>query len=176
MMLATVLFAATMLHSPKTPTANAVVRDALKVARENHKNVAVYFHASWCPWCKRFEKLWASPCFASNFSARYVLAKIDVRERDELRLNENSGWEPLMLKLRGSAEHDVPYLAILSPDGDKIVDSYRSPTGHIPGNAGYPKTQVEIEAFLALIEKTGTGFNSKDLQDLKDLLLVGPNI
>jgi glutaredoxin len=175
MLFTTILAQSSMVTSQAPLSAESVVRDALKQAAIEHKNVAVYFHASWCPWCKRLEKLWDSSRFGPKFSSSFVLAKIDIRERGELVKEENPGWEQEMLTLRGAPERDVPYLAILSQAGTKLVDSYRPTEGRIPGNAGYPKTPVEIDAFLALIAKAAPGFSSQDRTDLRSFFEAGPS-
>jgi len=95
--------------------------------------------------------------FKSQFAESYVIAKITIRERDELRATENPGWQELLPKLRGAPDLDVPYLAILDPRGRKIGGSYR-PEGKIPGNAGFPRTPAEIDAFVKMLGKTGKAF------------------
>ena len=97
-----------------------------------------------------------------RFADSYEIVPITVRERGELKKNENPGWERVMLRLRGAKEQDVPYLAILSPKGEKLGDSYRVAERKIPGNAGYPQTPEEIEGFLSLIRSTGKAFGAED--------------
>lgn len=153
--------------TPKPLPAAEVIRQAGARAAREHKNVLVYFHASWCPWCKRTEKLLADPVFGPKFEQSYVLASIDIREREELRKNENPGWEKALRDLRGAPERDVPYLVALSPTGEKLGDSFRPAEGKIPGNAGFPRTPEEIEGFLKIVRASGEAFTAEDRVELK---------
>ncbi|MGV3613990.1 MAG: thioredoxin family protein [Fimbriimonas sp.] len=156
------------------PTADEVLRQAQTQAAREGKNVFVKFEASWCPWCRRLNALLASDRFGPAFRASYVVAPITVREREEKRALENPGWERTFRRLRGAPEKDVPYVVVLSPKGEKLVDSYRPADGEIPGNAGYPRTAEEIDAFLDLIRRTGREFSAEDRLALRDFLRLGP--
>ena len=169
-MILPLLFAA--LIAP-APSAEQAILDAQARAEKSGKNVLVRFTASWCPWCRRFEKLLADPVLGPEFAASYEIVPITVRERGELKKNENAGWEAVMRRLRGADEQDVPYLAVLSPKGAKLGDSYRVPEGKIPGNAGYPRTPEEIDAFLGLIRTTGKTFTEGDRNALRAYLTSG---
>jgi hypothetical protein len=96
-----------------------------------------------------------------------VIASITVRERDELRKNENAGWEPVMKQLRGTVQQDVPLLVVLGPDGKKLAESVVPTDGKIPNNAGFPRTDEEINQFVTMIRKTGKGFDAADRVNLK---------
>jgi thiol-disulfide isomerase/thioredoxin len=152
------------------PAARVVQNAQVQAAREG-KNVLVFFHASWCSWCRRFDALFESPEFKKPFHDSYVFAKITIRERDELRANENPGWPTLLRQLRGAPERDVPYLAILSPKGEKLSDSYRPSVGEIPNNGGYPTTAPEIEAFMNTIRRTGRAFTAEKRLELRNRFL-----
>jgi thiol-disulfide isomerase/thioredoxin len=165
------LVALTALAAP--PSADEVLRRAQAQAGKEGKNVFVKFEASWCPWCRRLNVLLASERFGPAFRSSYVIAPITVRERDEKRALENPGWEQTFRRLRGAREKDVPYVAVLSPKGVKLHDSYRPPQGEIPGNAGYPRTSVEVDAFVDLVRRTGRTFTAEDRVALRVFLLSG---
>lgn len=59
-----------------------------------------------------------------------------------------------MRKWRRSEAQDVPYLVWLDRTGKKVADSYRA-GGEIPSNAGYPRREPEIRAFVATLRTTG---------------------
>ena len=155
------------------PSADQVVRQAQAQAAREGKNVFVKFEASWCRWCRRLNALLTSDRFGRAFRESYVLAPITVREREEKRVLENPGWEATFRRLRGTAEKDVPYVVILDPQGKKLFDSYRPADGEIPGNAGYPQSAREVEAFLDLIRRTGRAFTAEDRLALRDFLRQG---
>lgn len=153
------------IERPSAP-AGAVVSAAKAKATRERKNVMVLFEASWCPWCRRFDDLLADPALAPAWERSYVVAKINVRERGELKRLENPGWEAVMKGLRERDEMDVPYMAIIDARGTKIADSLRPSEGPIPSNAGYPAKAPEIEAFVGTIERTGR-FTPEELATLK---------
>lgn len=163
------LIALATLAAP--PSADEVLKQAQAQAAREGKNVFVKFEASWCPWCRRLNALIESERFGPAFKGSYVFAPITVREREEKRALENPGWEKTFRRLRGAPEKDVPYVAILSPKGEKLVDSYRPPEGEIPGNAGYPRTPPEVDAFVDLIRRTGRTFSAEDRLALRGFLL-----
>jgi thiol-disulfide isomerase/thioredoxin len=164
-----------MVATLAAPTsADEVLRQAQSQAARDGKNVFVKFEASWCSWCRRLNALIKSERFGPAFRDSYVFAPITVREREEKRGLENSGWERTFLRLRGAPEKDVPYVVVLSPQGEKLFDSYRPAEGKIPGNGGYPRTTEEIDAFLDLIRRTGRAFTAEDRVALRDFLRLGP--
>jgi thiol-disulfide isomerase/thioredoxin len=156
------------LVSAAPPSAEQVVRRAQVRAAKEGKNVLLVFHASWCPWCRRLDVLLNDSRFKEPFAKSYVVGKITVRERSELRSMENTGWASLMRRLRGAVEQDVPYLVVLSPQGEKLGDSYRPPHGKIPGNAGFPRKDEEIDAFVGLVRRTGRAFSADERVALRD--------
>jgi len=160
-----------ILLSPP-PSAEKVIATAAIEAGKQHKNVLVYFHASWCSWCRRTDGLLASSTFGQKFRDSYVVAQVTIRERDEKRALENSGWEDVLLKIRGTKDHDVPYLAVLDSKRKKLGDGYRYAEGTVPGNGGYPHTGPEADAFVDLIRQTGKAFSEQDLTKLKAYFLL----
>lgn len=165
------LIALSTLAAP--PSAEEVLKMAQAQAAREGKNVFVKFEASWCPWCRRLNALLSTERFGPAFRGSYVIAPITVRERDEKRALENPGWEKTFRRVRGAPEKDVPYVAILSPKGEKLFDSYRPAEGEIPGNAGYPRTPVEVDAFVDLVRRTGRTFSAEDRVSLRGFLLSG---
>lgn len=152
----TALLAALVLASarPAAPAQSVVATAQARAAREG-KNVLILFEASWCRWCRKFDVLLADPALRAAWERSYAVAKINVRERGEFKRLENPGWEPLMKRLRGRDEMDVPYMAVLDPRGKKLADSLRIGDGPIPSNAGYPALPEEVSAFVATVARTG---------------------
>jgi len=162
-MLPTLLLA---LHGV-VPSAAEVLQFAETEAAKSNRKVMVYFHASWCPWCRKMDAMLADPRLSRAFDRSYVVAKITVRERAEKRTLENRGWEAVMLRYRHAPEQDIPYVVITDKKGAKLADSYRGNDAKIPDNAGFPTTRDEISAFIAMIRGTGRGFGAMERSQLE---------
>ena len=156
----------------RPPSADAVIRQAQVHAKREGKNVLVKFEASWCSWCRRFNKLLDSERFGPDFRSSYVIASIRIRERDEKRVLENPGWRRTLRRLRHAPERDVPYVVILSPAGKKLGGSFKPSRGKIPDNGGYPQKPAEIATFVNLIARTGRTFSAEDRRALREFLQI----
>jgi len=152
------------------PDATDVLQVAQIEAKKSKRNVLVIFHASWCPWCRRFDAMLANPRLVPAFRRSYVVAKITLREREAKRALENPGWEPIMLNYRGAADKDIPYVVVTDSAGVKLATSYRGEAVKIPDNAGFPSTSIEIDAFMQMIRDTGRGFTAMDRRALEGYL------
>ena len=154
------LFALTLLTFA-SPTADSAFLAAKRQAAKTDRNVLVYFRASWCPWCRRMERLFERPELQTFWKKNYVIVPITMRERGDLVKTENKGWAELMRRLRGRADQDVPYLAIVSSTGRTLVGSYQA-SATIPSNAGFPATPKELNAFIKMIRQTSKPLKSDE--------------
>jgi thiol-disulfide isomerase/thioredoxin len=166
-----IIISIAMAFASETPKADAVLQKALAQAKQEHKNVLVDFRASWCPWCVRLEHLYEDPKFGPKFKESFVFAPITVRERAARRVEENAGWESIMLGFRKDPAQDIPYVVILNPQGKAVADSFERKGERIPGNAGFPQSDEEIAAYLDTLHKTAPAFSEADLAELKAYFL-----
>lgn len=122
------------------PSAAALLSSAEARAAQAHKNVFLIFHASWCPWCHRFEALLNDPTLKPFFDKNYVIVQIDGQEAPAQLGLENAGWKDLMTTY-GATGQGIPYWVILGPKGN-ILASCRSPfdldSKGVPSNMGFP--------------------------------------
>jgi len=159
---------ATTATSEAPAAASGLIADAEKTAKKQKKAVLVMFHASWCGWCKRLEAVMDRPEFKKMFEDNYVLLNLDVMENGEKKTTlENPGGVEYMNEL-GGAKSGLPFYAFVDAKGKKLADSNVMPKNM---NIGYPGEPAEIDAFMALIQKTAPRWAEADREKLKAYLL-----
>lgn len=139
---------------PPAPAAR-LVAEAAAAARAHGKSVMVIFHATWCGWCKRLDKVMEEPALKKVIDARFVVAHLDVMERGEpAKTVENPGGMKLLGEW-GGQESGLPFMVILNAAGRRVADSNampKTPQSANP-NIGYPGLPAEIEAFVSMLKK-----------------------
>ncbi len=150
------------------PDAAKAVADARAQAKREGKNVLVVFHASWCNWCKRFDKMLDDPKLKPAFEKSYVVLHLDVLDQKAL---ENPGGEAVMEKL-GGKDAGLPFYAVVAPDGKKVGDSLQTP-GKAGTNTGHPSQPNEIAHFMALLKTTAKKTSAKSRGEIETYLKAG---
>jgi thiol:disulfide interchange protein len=125
--------------------AQTLVNEAVAEAGAQHKNVLVYFSASWCGWCHRFTTFLASPDAGKLMHDNFVIVRLDALESKDKVAQENPGADDLLKKMSGGAPTGIPFYFVLDGSGKKIGDSLIMP-GH--GNVGHPSEPQEVVAFV----------------------------
>ncbi|SEN44119.1 Thioredoxin-like [bacterium A37T11] len=151
----------TPIRAQQTPTADAVLKTAYKLAAREHKNVIVIFHASWCGWCHKLDSAIQDPVCKQLFNDNYVITHLTVLESPGKKQLENAGAQELLTKYKGDKE-GIPFFLIFDANGKFLADSkYRTAAKPEGSNMGCPATNDEVNAFLAVLKNTS---NLKDDQ------------
>lgn len=129
--------------------AEVVIANAQKKAKDENKNVMVFFHASWCGWCKLMDKKMNLPSTKNLFDDNYVLASLDVLENGEKEKLENPNGEEWMAKY-GGKDAGLPYFVFINSKGEVLENSLNEKNENI----GCPSTPDEVSSFIAKLKKT----------------------
>jgi hypothetical protein len=163
------------LCQAQTPSGSAVGADRIMAQAETqaaaeHKNILVVFSASWCGPCHMLDRFLKDSKVVPIFDQSLVIVRMDVGERPHDPHHANTpGGEDLMATL-GGATAGYPYMVMLDPTGQPIVDSQRPDKGK-KSNIGYPDTVPEIDWFMQMMQKAAPSLKPKQLNMLKSGLL-----
>lgn len=149
------------------PSADEVLKDAIKEAKTQKKKVFIMFHASWCGWCHKMDDSMNDPEMKAYFDNNFVIKHLTVYENDpKMKKNENPGAED-MIKKYNSDGFGIPLWFIFDTEGKLLVDSHLRPEGtgfETKGKniIGCPAAKEEVDAFIKALKLT-TKLNDAEL-------------
>ncbi|MGB3453592.1 MAG: thioredoxin family protein [Moheibacter sp.] len=138
-----ILFLSAFGFAGAQQTAEEIIGTAAEQAKIENKNVLVFFHASWCGWCRRMEENMENEMVKDYFDNNFEKAFLTVQETPKNKNLETPGGEEVLDRLGGN-RHGLPYWVILSPDGKILADS------KVNGqNLGCPADEKEVAAMIS---------------------------
>lgn len=119
------------LYHPEEDAA-AGIKDAVKLAKEGHKNVFVQIGGNWCIWCARFHELSTSdPQIDSAFKANYIVYHLNYSKE-----NENL---PMLARFGHPERFGFPVFVILNAEGTPV---HIQNSSYLEQGKGYNKGQI----------------------------------
>ncbi|MCY1514182.1 Thioredoxin-like protein [compost metagenome] len=151
------------------PSADEVIREAMKEAKAKKKKVFIKFSASWCGWCHKMDASMNEPDMKPLFDKSFVMRQLIVMESPDKKNLENPGAAEL-LKKYNSDGFGIPVWFIFDTDGKLLVDSHLRPEGvgmEVKGKSiiGCPASQEEVDAFIKALKLT-TRLNENELSKI----------
>jgi thiol-disulfide isomerase/thioredoxin len=147
--------------------AKDLLAEATASAASGKKTVFVGFHATWCGWCRKLERVLGSPGVKEAFGARFETVWLTVQERGAKKPLNTPGGQELY---RQWARHDdvgLPFYAFLDGTGKVLASSVTGPDGKAAENLGYPGDAPELERFLGLVKKAAPAITPEELSALR---------
>jgi len=141
-------------HQASYPQAEAVIQAGLTQAKGSGKNVLLHFGAPWCGWCHKLEAWMARPEIAPILAKDFIDVKIDQ--------DRTLGAEAVLKRYNPIAKGGIPWMVILSPEGQPLATS-NGPEGNI----GFPAAPQEIKHFAAMLNASKKSLTDADITALE---------
>ena len=143
-------------QTPAEP-ASQIMDQAFKQASNENKNAMVFFHASWCGWCKKLDAAINDPACKDFFDRSYVITHLTINESAANKNLENPGAIDIYNK-NGGDGGGIPYFLIYDSKGNLLSDSKMTVGRQGPeakrSNIGCPASEEEVAAFVDILRKT----------------------
>ena len=165
-----VLTVNTAIAQTTPPSADEVLKGAMKEAKAQKKKVFIMFHASWCGWCHKMDDAMNEADMKPLFDKSFVIKHITVMENDpKKKADENPGGMD-MIKKYNSDGFGIPLWFIFDTDGKLLVDSHMRPEGtgfETKGKqiVGCPAAKEEVDEFVRALKLT-TKLNKDELEKI----------
>jgi thiol-disulfide isomerase/thioredoxin len=157
------------IPAPPQPTAADILDHAKAQAAAEHKNILVIYSASWCGPCHEFEAFMKDPGTGPILLRYFVPASVDVGEEARGHVERNTpGGEKLMASFTGGPNEGYPFLVMLTPRGDPIVNSLIG--GRSGKNIGYPSAPQEIVWFMTMLQQSTPTMTPAETKTIREWL------
>jgi thiol-disulfide isomerase/thioredoxin len=147
------------------PSADLVLKQALKEAEKENKNVFIIFHASWCGWCRKMDSSINDKNCKSFFYHNYIIKHLTVYESADKKTLENPGALEMLTGYKGKDE-GIPFWLIFDSKGNLLADSQLKPGV----NSGCPATADEVDYFINVLRKTAK-INGEEIRNIRERFL-----
>lgn len=134
--------------------AHVQLREAVAKAHAAKKGVLVKFSASWCGPCYAFDRFLSDTTgVGAIMQKHFVIVGMTVLEMPPLDSLDTPGALQLASEMGGDLKGatGVPYFFMVDDKGRRLGDSNVMPDN---SNTGHPETDVEVQSFDKLLQKT----------------------
>jgi thioredoxin-related protein len=147
----------------KSAHASIVLKEAVKLATTQKKNVLILFSASWCGWCHKMDKSINDIACKNLFEKNYIIRHLIVDESPDKKNRENPGADSVKKKYYGD-EQGIPFWLVFDGAGNLLADSraINTESGHLE-NTGCPATEKEVSYFIDVLKRTSS-LKAEELQ------------
>jgi thioredoxin-related protein len=153
------------------PSAGKIMADAEAQADAQGKSIFLIFGATWCPWCHHLDRFIETRDIEPIISRHFVIARVDVQERGDMKRQDTPGGDELMAQVGGKNAAGLPFFAFLDSHGKLIVNSLRPVPGKSEGvNIGHPVQPEEVDWFMSMLRKAAPALTAEESLSIENYL------
>ncbi len=143
--------------------AGAAVSDAVAEASGRQRRLLLVFHASWCVYCRLFDRLLTHRDAAPIIERHFEVLHLRAQERQKLRQDQQLAGADDVYHSFAPAGAGLPYMVVLGDGSKKIADSIMA-SGE---SFGFPVEPAELNGFDVMLRAGAPDIIRSELSTLR---------
>ena len=143
--------------------AGAAVADAVAQASDRQRRLLLVFHASWCVYCRLFDRMLAHRDAAPIIERHFEVLHLRAQERQKLWQDQQLAGADDVYHGYAPAGAGLPYMVVLGAGSKKIADSIMA-SGE---SFGFPVEPAELDGFDVMLRAGAPDISRSELSTLR---------
>lgn len=145
--------------------ANDEIRRQLAGASGEGKKLFLLFYASWCGYCRLFDRFLADPAAAAILNREFRVVHMRALERTaQQKALQLDGADDVFNRFAKTPAQGLPFFVVLDGAGDPLATSVSPLDGR---NIGFPTGKGDLDVFEKIIARAAPGITRGEIAVLR---------
>jgi thiol-disulfide isomerase/thioredoxin len=145
--------------------AQAELRRQITLSADEGKRLFLLFYASWCGYCRLFERFLADPAAAAIINREFRVAPFRALERsDSQKALQLAGADDLFTRFAKTPAQGLPFFVVLNGEGGPVATSVSPASGR---NIGFPLGKGDLDTFEKILTRAAPRITAAELAILR---------
>lgn len=141
------------------------VRRELELSKGEGKKLFLLFYASWCGYCRLFDRFLADPAAAAIINREFRILHMRTLERSApQKALQLDGADDVFARFAKTPAAGLPFFVVFNGDGGPMATSVSPRDGR---NIGFPIGKGDLDVFEKILERVAPRITTAELGVLR---------